>query len=108
DVGPEGTPMAMAYQQRATAGPTPPPASPKTPPQPQQQSLQPPTWNDPKPPTTHVVESPDRLGNYHYVIVQSYPEQEKQMAQDACDLLNKRGIKCTVETGLAYAPRWAD
>ena len=28
------------------------------------------------------------------------------MAQDAADLLNKRGIKCSVVNGLSYAPKW--
>jgi hypothetical protein len=103
DVGPETAPMAMAAQQRPAnrTVTAPPPVAP-----PQAQLAQRANWNDPKPPTTHMDDSRDRVVNYNYVIVQSYPEQEKQMAQDACDLLSKRGIPCTVETGLHYAPNW--
>ena len=50
--------------------------------------------------------NPKRGMNLHYVIVQSYPPQEKEMAQEACELLNKNGVLCTVETGLYYAPNW--
>jgi hypothetical protein len=38
--------------------------------------------------------------NLNYVIVQSYPEKEKQMADEACDVLNRAGIPCTLEKGV--------
>ena len=50
-------------------------------------------------PTVQVTEADLTIGG-------SYPPEEKQMAQDACDLLNRRGVLCTVETGLYYAPNW--
>jgi hypothetical protein len=42
----------------------------------------------------------NRTMNLQYVIVQSYPEKEKQMADEACDFLNRAGIPCTVERGV--------
>jgi hypothetical protein len=103
DVGPEAAPMAMASQQRPAGVTTAPPPNP-APAQPAQAQRA--SWNDPQSPTTHVGQSKVRVVNLNYVIVQSYPEQEKQMAQQACDLLNKRGIPCTIETALHYAPNW--
>jgi hypothetical protein len=104
DVGPEGAPLALVTQQRPTGRPS--PATPQV--RPGESSPQPAraNWNDPKPPTTFIDVNQKRATNLNYVIVQSYPAQEKQMAQDACDLLNRRGVLCTVETGLHYAPTW--
>jgi hypothetical protein len=62
--------------------------------------------NEPKPPATLMVNDSHRQVGLHYVIVQSYPKEEKQLADEACQLLNKNGILCTVETGVAYAPTW--
>jgi hypothetical protein len=36
----------------------------------------------------------------NYVIVQSYPEAERKMADDAAAFLNREGVSCTVETGV--------
>ncbi|HMB96063.1 MAG TPA: hypothetical protein VKK61_08505 [Tepidisphaeraceae bacterium] len=46
-----------------------------------------------------------RMINRNYIVVQSYPDEKN--ANDACDLLTKNGIPCTVEDGLSnYAPGW--
>ncbi len=56
-----------------------------------------PTWNEPKPPATHVVDDVRRDIGLNYVIVQSYPDEKS--AKEACDLLIKNNILCTVEKG---------
>jgi len=48
--------------------------------------------------------SGQRVSSLNYIIVQGYPQSEKQMASDACDLLNKNGIPCTVETNVKGYP----
>jgi hypothetical protein len=42
----------------------------------------------------------NRTLNLQYVIVQSYPEKEKPMADEACEYLTRAGIPCTVEKGV--------
>jgi hypothetical protein len=98
DVGPETAPMAMATQQR--------PAAPRTTTPPLATKAADPTSQAAAPQPNAPEMNGKRTVNVHYVIVQSYPEQERQMAQEACDLLNKHGILCTVVTGLHYAPNW--
>jgi hypothetical protein len=49
----------------------------------------------------------NRTVGLNYVIVQSYPPAEKELAREACDLLNRNGVLCTVETGISYAPKWS-
>jgi hypothetical protein len=102
DVGPEGAPVAMVSQQRPTVRPAPPSGS-----SPGQIAAPARTaFNDPQPPTTLVIDDAKRVVNMNYVIVQSYPEQEKRMAEEACALLNRRGVPCDVIQGLYYAPNW--
>ena len=64
------------------------------------------SWTQPAGPTTLVVSDSRRTVGLTYVIIQSYPPQEKQMADDAVKLLNGNGVLCTTQTGLPYAPRW--
>jgi hypothetical protein len=46
-----------------------------------------------------------RYISLNYVIVQSYPESERKMAEEACAFLNKEGVSCTIETGVkGYLP----
>jgi len=47
--------------------------------------------------TPTTAPSGQRVAGLNYIVAQSYPQQEKQMADDACALLNKNGIPCTVE-----------
>jgi hypothetical protein len=46
------------------------------------------------------VETGQRIIGHNYVIVQSWPTDEKQMAYDACQMLTNSGVPCTVEKGL--------
>lgn len=62
--------------------------------------------NDPKPPATFYVTDARRTVGLHYVIVQSYPPEEQKLAEEACQLLNRNGVLCTVEKGVSFAPRW--
>src|SRR2546429_6036234 len=64
------------------------------------------TWTEPKPPTTLMETNEKRTVGMQYVLVQSYPPEEKALAEQTVKLLNSNGILCTLETGLAYAPRW--
>jgi hypothetical protein len=64
------------------------------------------SWTQPAGPTTLVVSDSRRTVGLTYVIIQSYPPEERQMADDAVKLLNGNGVLCTTETGLPYAPRW--
>jgi hypothetical protein len=41
-----------------------------------------------------------------FVIVQSYPPEEKQLAEEAMQLLCKNGLPCSVEYNLRFAPGW--
>jgi hypothetical protein len=63
-----------------------------------------PTFNDPRPPATFFTDDPHRSGGLNYIIIQSYPEKEKQMAEQAAAFLTKNGIPCTVEHNL---PNWS-
>lgn len=44
-----------------------------------------------------VSPSGQRVSGLNYIIVQSWPAEEQQMAIEACEALNKSGIACTVE-----------
>ena len=63
------------------------------------------TWSQPARPTTHIVTDAKRMVGMTYVVIQSYPPAEKQMADDAVKLLNGNGLLCTTET-TPYAPNW--
>ena len=68
-----------------------------------------PTFNDPRPPATFFTDDPHRSGGLNYVIIQSYPGKEKQMAEQAAAFLTKNGIPCTVEHNLPnFRIAWAD
>ncbi len=60
---------------------------------------------DPRPSATGVSTDSHRTAGLQYVVMQSYPPEEKQMAEDAVKLLNTSGILCTIEQ-IPYAPRW--
>ncbi len=47
-----------------------------------------------------ISPSGERVKGLNYIVVQGYPPEEKAMAQEACDLLNKNGIPVTLETNL--------
>jgi hypothetical protein len=52
-----------------------------------------------------TTEPAKRMINRNYIIVQSYPDEKS--AADACDVLAKNGIPCTVENSLAnFASGW--
>ena len=63
-------------------------------------------WTEPKPPSTFMVSDANRTLGLQYVIIQSYPEEEKPLAEAAMQTLNQHGVLCTVERGLPYAPTW--
>ncbi len=44
-----------------------------------------------------------RINGANYIIIQSYPEQEHRMAEDAVRFLRENGIEATIEKDL---PRW--
>jgi hypothetical protein len=44
-----------------------------------------------------------RINGANYIIIQSYPEQERKMAEDAVKFLHDNGIEATIEKDL---PRW--
>ena len=71
-----------------------------------QQAARPSQWTEPKPPTTYIVSDEHRMNGLQYVIIQSYPEEEKLLAESAMQTLNQQGVLCTVERGLPYAPSW--
>ena len=72
----------------------------------QQQNLRPSHWVEPKAPETVIVSDKNRAVGLQYVIVQSYPEEEKALAESAMQTLNQHGVLCTIERGLPYAPSW--
>jgi hypothetical protein len=72
----------------------------------QQQAVRPSQWTEPKPPIPYIISDASRVNGLQYVIIQSYPEEEKQLAESAMQTLNQRGVLCTVERGLPYAPSW--
>jgi hypothetical protein len=53
-----------------------------------------------------VVDDPKRTVGLTYVVIQSYPPEERAMAEEAVKLLNGKQVLCTTETGLPWAPRW--
>jgi hypothetical protein len=63
-------------------------------------------WTEPKPPVTLMVSDENRAVGLQYIIIQSYPEEEKALAEAAMQTLNQHGVLCTVERGLPYAPSW--
>lgn len=58
----------------------------------------------PAEPTQHQFDDTKRYIGLNYVVAQSYPAQEKDLAEEAARFLNEAGIKCTVEQGLAGWP----
>jgi hypothetical protein len=69
-------------------------------------AVRPSQWTEPKPPVTLMVSDENRTVGLQYVIIQSYPEEEKPLAESAMAALNQHGVLCTVERGLPYAPSW--
>ena len=52
-------------------------------------------------------EDEKRTVNLNYVVAQSYPAPEKELAEQAAKFLNDAGIRCTIEQGLAgWPPTW--
>ena len=72
----------------------------------QQQTLRPNHWTEPKAPDAIIVSDKNRSVGLQYVVIQSYPEEEKALAESAMQTLNQHGVLCTVERGLPYAPSW--
>jgi hypothetical protein len=68
--------------------------------------MRPSQWTEPKAPAAYIVSDAARTVGLQYVIIQSYPEEEKQLAESAVKTLNDHGVLCTVERGLPYAPSW--
>ena len=97
DVGTGGPQVAMA------SGPAPTPLGNA---RPGGQTARPASWTEPKPPTTYRETNGVRTNGLYYVVVQSYPPDERQLAEEAMQLLNKNGVPCSVETKTAFAPRW--
>jgi hypothetical protein len=53
------------------------------------------------------AQSRKRAAGLNYIIIQSYPDKEKEMATAAMNLLIQNGIDCTIEQGLAgWKPNW--
>ncbi|HEY7090711.1 MAG TPA: hypothetical protein VH518_21625 [Tepidisphaeraceae bacterium] len=52
------------------------------------------------PPPAPATQPEQRIIGRNYVVMQGYPTEEKDMALEACDLLNKNGIPCTIEKDL--------
>jgi hypothetical protein len=55
-------------------------------------------------PTSAETRLPRTIG-LNYVIIQTYPDEEKKTAQATCDFLTKNGIPCTLEQ-TEYARNW--
>ena len=91
---------AAAKANAAAPQPTPPPQASA------QQAARPSQWTEPKAPATYMVSDENRTVGLQYVIIQSYPEEEKALAESAVQTLNQHGVLCTVERGLPYAPSW--
>jgi hypothetical protein len=70
------------------------------------QAMRPSQFNEPKPPATYMVSDEKRTVGLQYVVIQSYPEEEKALAESAAQTLRDNGVNCTVERGLPYAPSW--
>jgi hypothetical protein len=41
-----------------------------------------------------------RVAGYNYVVMQSYPKEEQEMAEKTATFLNNHGVSCTVERGV--------
>jgi hypothetical protein len=110
--GPGRATASAAAQQQATstASAKQPPSKtaalsdPAQPARPQQ--ARPSQWTEPKAPATYMVSDENRTVGLQYVVIQSYPEEEKALAESAMQTLNQHGVLCTVERGLPYAPSW--
>jgi hypothetical protein len=64
-----------------------------------------PTWNDAQPPATVVVDDARRNIGLNYVVVQGY--MDEKLASEACALLGKNKLSCTVERGLrGWGDKW--
>lgn len=63
------------------------------------------TWSQPAGPTTHIVTDSKRIVGMTYVVIQSYPPEEREMAEEAVKLLNVNGLLCSTAT-TPYAPNW--
>lgn len=64
---------------------------------------QPPAVTNPPPPNAvpgAVATGLPRQVNLNYIIIQSYPESERKMADEAVQLLERNGVGATVEHGL--------
>ncbi|HVT88453.1 MAG TPA: hypothetical protein VHD56_06340 [Tepidisphaeraceae bacterium] len=58
-------------------------------------------------PAAETPAPPQRTMGLNYVIVQGYPPEEKSMALNACELLKKNNVPCTVETNVpGYQGDW--
>ena len=64
------------------------------------------SFTEPKQTAPVVRVTGKRTVGAHYVIMQTYPEQERQLAEDAVKLLSSNGVPCTIETGIPFAPKW--
>ncbi len=102
DIHGDGAPVAMAVE----SAPAPAPTRTATPAPANSSSAQGvrPSWTEPRPPATLVVSDSKRQVGLQYVIVQSYPAEEKQWAESAVKMLNENGVLCTIEKGVPYAP----
>jgi hypothetical protein len=75
-------------------------------PPPNPQAVRPNQFSEPAAPNVLMVSDANRAYGLQYVIVQSYPEEEKALAESAMATLNQAGVLCTVQRGLPYAPSW--
>ncbi|MEA2711095.1 MAG: hypothetical protein QOF78_3696 [Phycisphaerales bacterium] len=73
--------------------------------QPALHGVRPSQW-EPRIPETLSVSDENRTAGMQYVIIQSYPEEERELAEAAKQMLNQHGVLCTVVRGLPYAPTW--
>ncbi|MEO6434638.1 MAG: hypothetical protein ABIP55_02605 [Tepidisphaeraceae bacterium] len=101
----EPAPLALAAGPARSGAPAQTPGAGSAPPRRAETAARPASWTEPKGPTTLVVSDAKRTVGLHYVVIQGYPAEEKQMADEAVKLLNGNGVLCTIETGLPYAPR---
>jgi hypothetical protein len=70
----------------------------------ERRSASPPATNEPQPIPPAANDGKRYIG-LNYVIVQSNPEAERKMADEAAAFLNREGVACTVETGVkGYLP----
>jgi hypothetical protein len=106
DVGNGEPPAAMASTVVPAAAPTGKTAAPAPGTGAQATAARPSQWTEPKAPATARILDGKRIAGMHYVIVQTYPAQERQLAEDAVKMLNENGILCRIETDVPYAPRW--